>query len=84
MGEEIFYWLVSEPHPRGGWNFYQAPPGSLWNSRSRISGTTGGIIADRRTRRKVAREIQKGPVEKKVEKELYLLKRLGKDYDNKG
>jgi DNA processing protein len=77
MAEEIFYWLALSLTPGVGGilikrllDHFKTPEAVFQASLQELRQIEG--LGER-----VAKEIQKGPVEKKVEKELYLLKEVG-------
>lgn len=77
MGEEIFYWLALSLTPGVGAIFIKRLLDRFGTPESVFQAPLEKLLQIEGLGEKVAREIQKGPVEKKVEKELYLLKEVG-------
>ena len=77
MGEEIFYWLALTLTPGVGGIFIKRLLDRFGTPESVFQAPLQELLQIEGLGEKVAREIQKGPVEKKVEKELYLLKEVG-------
>jgi DNA processing protein len=77
MGEEIFYWLALSLTPGVGGIFIKRLLDRFGTPESVFQAPLEELLQIEGLGEKVAREIQKGPVEKKVEKELYLLKEVG-------
>jgi DNA processing protein len=77
MGEEIFYWLALNLTPGVGGVFIKRLLDRFQTPEAVFRAPLEELLQIEGLGEKVAREIQKGPVEKKVEKELYLLKEAG-------
>jgi DNA processing protein len=77
MGEEIFYWLALSLTPGVGGIFIKRLLDRFGTPEAVFQAPLGELLQIEGLGEKVAREIQKGPVDKKVEKELYLLKGIG-------
>jgi DNA processing protein len=77
MGEEIFYWLALSLTPGVGGIFIKRLLDRFGTPEAVFQAPLNELLQIEGLGEKVAREIQKGPVEKKVEKELYLLKEVG-------
>jgi DNA processing protein len=77
MGEEIFYWLALSLTPGVGGIFIKRLLDRFQTPEAVFQAPLKELLQIEGLGEKVAREIQKGPVEKKVEKELYLLEEVG-------
>jgi DNA processing protein len=77
MGEEIFYWLALSLTPGVGGIFIKRLLDRFGTPEAVFRAPLKELLQIEGLGEKVAREIKKGPLEKKVEKELYLLKEVG-------
>jgi len=77
MGEEIFYWLALSLTPGVGGIFIKRLLDRFQTPEAVFQAPLGELLQIEGLGEKVAREIQKGPVDKKVEKELSLLGEVG-------
>jgi DNA processing protein len=77
MGEEIYYWLALSLTPGVGGIFIKRLLDRFGTPEAVFQAPLDELLQIEGLGEKVAREIQRGPVDKKVEKELYLLKGAG-------
>ncbi len=77
MGEEIFYWLALSLTPGVGSIFIKRLLDRFGTPEAIFQAPLDELLQIEGLGEKVAREIQKGPVDKRVEKELYLLEEVG-------
>jgi len=77
MGEEIFYWLALSLTPGVGEVFIKRLLERFGTPEAVFQAPLKALLEIEGLGEKVAREIQKGPVEKRVEKELHLLEEVG-------
>ncbi len=77
MGEEIFYWLALSLTPGVGSIFIKRLLDRFGTPEAVFQAPLDELLQIEGLGEKVAREIQKGPAEKKVEKELHLLEGVG-------
>ena len=77
MGEEIFYWLALSLTPGVGSIFIKRLLERFGTPEAVFQAPLDELLQIEGLGEKVAREIQKGPVDKRVEKELSLLKEVG-------
>ena len=77
MGEEIFYWLALSLTPGVGSIFIKRLLDRFGTPEAVFQAPLDELLQIEGLGEKVAREIQKGPAEKKVEKELSLLEEVG-------
>jgi DNA processing protein len=77
MGEEIFYWLALSLTPGVGGIFIKRLLDRFQTPEAVFQAPLEELLQIEGLGEKVAREIQKGPVDKKVEKELSLLGEVG-------
>ncbi len=77
MGEEIFYWLALSLTPGVGGIFIKRLLDRFRTPEAVFQAPLAELLQIEGLGEKVAREIQKGPVDKKVEKELSLLEEVG-------
>ena len=77
MGEEIFYWLALSLTPGVGSIFIKRLLDRFGTPEAVFRAPLDKLLQIEGLGEKVAREIQKGPVDKRVEKELSLLKEVG-------
>jgi DNA processing protein len=77
MAEELFYWLALNLIPGVGSTLFKRLLDRFKTPEAVFCAPTKELLKIEGLGEKVAGEIQKGPLEKVVEKELYLLKEVG-------
>jgi DNA processing protein len=77
MAEDIFYWLALSLTPGVGGILIKRLLDHFKTPEAVFQASMKDLLQIEGLGEKVAKEIQKGPVEKKVEKELYLLREVG-------